>query len=44
MYWITWHGEQWNVLLLKAEHTVKCCAEMEFKLIYKILAELFDFL
>lgn len=38
------HGtEQWDVLLLKAGHAAKYLVEMGFKLIYKILAEVFDF-
>lgn len=39
------HGtEQRDVSLLKAGHVAKYLVEMGFKLTYKILAEVFDFL
>jgi len=39
------HGtEQWDVLLLKAGHVATLLVETGFKLIYKILPAVFDFL
>lgn len=39
------HGaKQWDVSLLKAGHVAKYLVETGFKLTYKMLAEVFDFL